>query len=91
MVFNVFGILYHTGCECGVWDGCRNKGSSPHIISHFPPDLTITSLTHLISELQGGWSPSLAPEALFQGISVTWIVIMLLRIQRQTLEKENLH
>ena len=51
----------------GILDGCKSIVSS---ISHFHLGFTILSLTHLISELQGRRTPSVAPEALLQGISI---------------------
>ena len=41
----------------GHWYFCINNG--------------MISLTHLIPELQGGWAPFVAPEALFQGKRVS--------------------
>ena len=41
----------------GYWYFCINNG--------------MISLTHLIPELQGGWAPFMAPEALFQGKRVS--------------------
>ena len=55
----------------GILDGCKSIVSS---ISHFHLGFTILSLTHLISELQGRRTSSLAPEALLQGISIVFFL-----------------
>ena len=43
----------------------------------------------LISELQGGRPPSLAPEALFQGIPSRWSLEILLKKETAKLEEGN--
>ena len=66
--FGNFVFFWYLGSGVfGILDGCKSIVSS---ISHFHLDFTILSLTHLISELQGRRTSSLAAEALLQGISI---------------------